>query len=246
MTSRVKLPHNDLAAHARWVAETIVAPFTVPTRLPSLTKAPPPEPEPPQPTLLDLLDAMEPRPIEAAPAVEDECPACAEPGIWRLLRGVIAPPSPLALKRQRLKVERAEASAAEKSAAPAPAVEPALVLTTDFGHRTEHDRKPVLSWVVCPPFSLHENDDHDVVDEILGQVVGIEPARVLLFRRRDPDIMDGCKVGQRYVLLRFWDDKTGEVWSMPVEGEDDQAVFRAINTTVILYRGHGMTGSRAA
>lgn len=116
--SRIKLPHDDLDAHARWVAETIVAPFTVPTRLPSLTKAPPPPPEPPQPTLFDLLAAMGPRPVEAVPALEDDgCPACAEPGIWRLLRDVVAPPSALALKRQRLKVERAAASQAASASA---------------------------------------------------------------------------------------------------------------------------------
>lgn len=52
------------------------------------------------------------------PVVEDDgCPACAEPGIWRLLRDVIVPPSPLALKRQRLKVERAAASQAASASA---------------------------------------------------------------------------------------------------------------------------------
>lgn len=125
MTSRIRLPHNDLAAHARWLAETIVAPFTVPTRLPLLTKPPAPEPEPPQPTLFDLLAALRPREPEAVPVAEDgECPACAEPGIWRLLKGVVAPPSPLALKRQRLKVEREEARAAAAKVEPEAAGRP--------------------------------------------------------------------------------------------------------------------------
>ncbi|MFY9292183.1 MAG: hypothetical protein WAP03_16050 [Methylorubrum rhodinum] len=257
MTSRIKLPHNDLAAHARWVAETISAPFTVPTRLPLLTKAPPPEPEPPQTTLLDLLDAMDPRQPEAAPAVEEGCPAGAEPGIWALLKDVVVPPSPLALKRKRLRIEREEAraasAAAEKAVTPAPAIEPVapLVLTMDMGRLSKAhlaDRTDLADRfeVACPPFHLHDEDLADPVDEFLGQVVGVEPARALLFRREDPDVLDSCKVGQRYVLLRFWDDKTGEVWNMPVEGEDDRAVFQAIETTVVLYRRHRTTGSRAA
>ncbi|WP_139234285.1 hypothetical protein [Methylobacterium pseudosasicola] len=90
--------------------------------------------------------------------------------------------------------------------------------------------------VACPPFHLHDEDHVDPVEEFLGQVVGVEPARALLFRRRDPDFLDGCKVGQRYVLLRFWDNDGGQVWSMPVDGEDDPAVSEAISRATALYR----------
>lgn len=59
---------------------------------------------------------------KAAPAVpEAECPAGAEPGIWRLCKDVIDPPSSLALKRKRLRIEREEAAraaAAEADAEP--------------------------------------------------------------------------------------------------------------------------------
>ena len=72
-------------------------------------------------------------------------------------------------------------------------------------------------------------------------MVGIKAARALLFRRRDPDIMDGCEVGGRYVALRFWDDKEGQVWSMPLwdmpDDNDDRPVFRAIEATTAIYQG---------
>lgn len=200
---------------------------------------------------LRLAAEAEAKAAKAVPAVE---PDDGTPGETRLGRhlfriGAIEPPSPLALKRRRLKEERAAAARAapieDEEPVPAPAVEPApgLALTMDMGrlskaHWSDRTDPADRFEVACPPFHLHDEDLADPVDQFLGQVVGIEPARALLFRREDPDVLDSCKFGQRYVLLRFWDDKTGEVWSMPVEGEDDRAVFRAIETTVALYQGH--------
>lgn len=149
---------------------------------------------------------------------------------------VIAPVSDLTLKRRERQRERA-ADATAKEAQP-------LALTMDMGrfkdaHMLDRCEPGPDGYVVSvPPFHLHDEGHEDPVDELLGQVVGVEPARALLFRRRDPDILDGCEVGQRYVLLRFWDDEDGQAWSMPVEGEDDDAVRRAIRATVALYRGN--------
>ncbi|KQP92965.1 hypothetical protein [Methylobacterium sp. Leaf117] len=90
--------------------------------------------------------------------------------------------------------------------------------------------------VASPPFYLHDEDHFEPLDEFLGQVVGFRSARALLFRRRDPCVMDGCEVGQRYVMLRFWDDEEGEAWCMPVEGDCDTAVSTAMLRTLTLYR----------
>lgn len=175
------------------------------------------------------------------------------PGETRLGRhliriGAIEPPSPLALKRRRLKEERAAAARAapieDEEPVPAPAVEPApgLALTMDMGrlskaHWSDRTDPADRFEVACPPFHLHDKDAVDPVDEFLGQVVGIEPARTLLFQRRVTGGIFGREVGTRYVLLRFWDDKQGQVWHQAVEGEDDRAVHQAIETTVARYWG---------
>jgi hypothetical protein len=127
--------------------------------------------------------------------------------------------------------------------APVPAVVPTMELTFDMGHlrhahmldRCEPGENGYV--VASPPFYLHDEDEVEPVDEFLGQVVGVAEGRALLFRRRDPCVMDGCDVGQRYVLIRFGDDEDGQVWSMPVEGEEDAAMLQAIRTTTSLYRG---------
>ncbi|UYW24827.1 hypothetical protein OKC48_16260 [Methylorubrum extorquens] len=128
-------------------------------------------------------------------------------------------------------------------ASPAPAGKPALALTLDMGrYKDAHqlDRCEVGQaggYVVsCPPFHLHDEERADPLDEFLGQVIGVEHGRALLFRRRDPDVMDGCEVGGLYVAMRFWRDDTGKVWSMPVRGDDADAVRVAVWRTQNLYR----------
>ncbi len=101
--SRIRIPYDDLPRQAAWVAETLASAFTVPTRMPTLVKRPtPPEPEA-SPTLLDLLDALPPRAVEAA----DEVP-CASPRLRQLMMrsGALPPVSKLAMKRRQLKAER--------------------------------------------------------------------------------------------------------------------------------------------
>lgn len=66
---------------------------------------------------LGKLAEAEKAAAKAVPTVpEAECPAGAEPGIWRLCKDVIDPPSPLALKRKRLRIEREEADRAAAEA----------------------------------------------------------------------------------------------------------------------------------
>lgn len=304
--ARPPLPAGDVAAHRAWVAETVAAPFHRPRELARLVH-PKPAPAPPAEKAPDLVDMME------APAPADEKPWYVKQGlpIDEVLRhhfgGAISPPTPLALRRAKLRRERAEAAIAARAAkpkipapkpmtplaekrlrlrrergaavvatmdaegveedeaevpapeptpepeappsagevAPAPAGAPALALTFDMGFWTKahaEDRiefEPALGKphrVACPPFHLHDEERAEPIDEFLGQVVGVEHGRALLFRRRDPDVMDGCEVGQRYILMRFWRDDTGEVWSMPVRGDDADAVRVAIWRTVNLYR----------
>ncbi|GJD54990.1 MULTISPECIES: hypothetical protein [Methylobacterium] len=291
--ARPPLPAHDLDAHRAWVAETVAAPFRRPRELARLVHSKaekPPAPERPR----DLFDMME-APQSSVPAPEPEPAARDDGSPWYVKQGLpidevlrhhfgaaISPPSPLALKRARLKRERAEAAIAARAAAqaaavedekedeeekaetpapeptpepeappaageagPAPAAAPALALTFDMGFWTKahaEDRiefEPALGKphrVACPPFHLHDEERAEPIDEFLGQVVGVEHGRALLFRRRDPDVMDGCEVGQRYILMRFWRDDTGEVWSMPVRGDDADAVRVAIWRTVNLYR----------
>ncbi len=141
--------------------------------------------------------------------------------------------------------ERIEALRPATAAVPPPTpAAPRLELTFDMGsfkdaHMLDRcDPGPDGYVVASPPFHLHDETHVNPMDKFLGQVVGIQTARALLFRRRDPDIVDGCEVGGRYVLTRFCDDETGEVWSMPVRGDDDAAVLQAIRETTALYRGH--------
>ncbi|WHQ72058.1 hypothetical protein [Methylorubrum extorquens] len=141
-----------------------------------------------------------------------------------------------------------EALPPASEASPAPAGKPALGVTFDMGFWTKAHAKdrivfePALGMphrVACPPFHLHDEehaDPVDPVDEFLGQVIGVEHGRALLFRRRDPDVMDGCDVGGLYVAMRFWRDDTGKVWSMPVRGDDADAVRVAVWRTQNLYR----------
>ncbi len=192
---------------------------------------------PPSPSLRRVLVTAERERQLKARAVPDPAPEApgVEPALMARFEGVIDLPSPLTLKRRERQRERATVAAA-KEAQP-------LSLTMNMGSFKDahgHDRcepGPDGYVVTVPPFHFHDETHVEPVDELLGQVVGVEPARVLLFRRRDPDILDGCEVGQRYVLLRFWDDEDGQVWSMPVQGDDDDAVRLGIRRTVALYRG---------
>lgn len=240
-----------------WIANAAAEAFTLPRVLPILRRAPT-EPEPPLPVLFkDLPEQRRGEPPVAVPAPPDpepEAPAQAVPLdvlMRRIVGDAIGPLSPLTAKRRANRAAReakaaadreAEVAAVEPEPEPAP-TEPALVLTMDMGCLSKahwHDRTDPRDRfeVACPPFHLHDEDHVEPVDEFLGQVVAfLTDTRALLFRRRDPDVMDGCEVGQRYVLMRFHDDKEGQVWSMPVEGEDDAAVLTAIRTTTALYRG---------
>lgn len=238
-----------------WIANAAAEAFTLPRVLPILRR-PPAEPEPGLPVLFEDLPIQRrgepPVAVPAPPDPEPEAPAAAVPLevlMRRIVGNAIGPLSPLTAKRRANKATREAKAAANRDAEiaavePAPEeapTEPALTLTMDMGpfHKAHmRDRPDPMDRfdVACPPFHLHDEDHTDPVDQFLGQVVGIEPDRALLFRRQDPDIMDGCEVGQRYVLLRFRDDKEGQVWSMPVEGEDDAAVLTAIRTTTALYR----------
>lgn len=260
MPRRLSFPaHTPMAVLRDWISGAIAEAFTGPRRLPTLRR-PPAEPEPPQPALFEgLPDQRRGEPAVAlpepapSPVPTRQPPPAGMPLDEVMLAhfaGVIAGPSKLALTRRRRKEERAAAASAAReveavAAAPAPEAAPVLVLTMDMGRWMKaHDKdridfEPRLGHphrVASPPFHIHDEEHADPLDEFLGQVVGIDPARALLFRRRFPDIMDGCEVGQRYVALRFWDDAEGQVWSMPVEGEDDGAVLTAIRTTTALYR----------
>lgn len=67
--TRARIRFDDLERQRAWLAEALASPFAVATRPPVLVKRPkPPEPEV-GPTLLDLLDAMPPRVVDA-PRVE--------------------------------------------------------------------------------------------------------------------------------------------------------------------------------
>lgn len=252
---RISFPADTPLADLRdWIASAVAEAFTTARVLPHLRR-PRPEPEPALPLLFEALPVQRRgEPPVAAPSPEArQAPAPGTPIAKVLLahfEGAITPPSPLALKRRARKAEReAEAAATRKAEAVAPGPVPEAapphpepLLTMDMGRfRDAHgiDRcevGPKGGYVVsCPPFHLHDEDEVEPSDEFLGQVVGVEKARALLFRRRDPHVMDRCEVGQRYVLMRFWEDEDGQVWSMPVSGDDDASVHEAIGVTVTLY-----------
>ncbi|MCJ2078770.1 hypothetical protein MKK68_24535 [Methylobacterium sp. E-016] len=258
MPRRPSFAANTPTASLReWIANAVAELFQTPRVLPILRR-PPPEPEPPLPLLFEDLPEQrrgEPGPVMPAPDPEPtveldprDFPNAAL--MSRIIGDALPPPSALTVTRRRLKRERAEA-AAEREAEVAK-TEPSksnLSLTFDMGTlRTRHPKDRIFAihsgcrgklHVCSPPFRLNENLEQGtfgIRDEFLGQVVQTKVARALLFRRLDPDFMDGVGVGQRYVLLRFWDDEDGQVWSMPVEGEDDAAVLTAIRTTTALYR----------
>lgn len=242
-----------------YVINAVAELFHRPRVLPILRR-PPAEPPGPLPMLFEDLPEQrqgEPTPVppapEPEPAIElDERDFPNFRLMSRIVGDAIAPPSQLTITRRRKARERAEAAAAatarEAAVAavePEPVPEPAApFLTMDMGRfRDAHgiDRcevGPNGGYVVaCPPFHLHDEEHVEPVDEFLGQVVAfVTDTRALVFRRRDPDVMDGCEVGQRYVLMRFHDDEHGQVWSMPVEGEDEAAVLTAIRAATALYR----------
>lgn len=239
-----------------YIVRAISEVFTVNRVLP-LMRRPPAEPEPPLPVLFeDLPNQRKGEPAIVAPAPAPQPAVSLDPRDYpnaalmaRIMGDALPPPSALSVARRRKARERAEAAATAarevEVALVEPASDPAPFLTMDMGRWMKaHDKdridfEPRIGHphrVACPPFHLHDEDHTDPVDQFLGQVVGVEPARALLFRRRDPDFLDGCEVGQRYVLLRFWDDEGGQVWSMPVDGEDDPAVLEAISRTTALYR----------
>lgn|GEM_PF-3490439 len=255
MPRRPVLAADTPAAALRdYVLNAISELFTKPRVLPILRR-PAPEPLPPLPLLFeDLPEQRRGEPAPVKPAPEPEPTVELDPRdfpnyalISRIVGDAIEPPSALTITRRRMKRERAEAAEAARAVEvaavnpePTPTV-PALIVTMDMGplhkaHRRDRTDPADRFDVGCPPFHLHDEEHVEPVDEFIGQVVGVEPARALLFRRHDPDFLDGCKVGQRYVLMRFHDDEEGQVWSMPVDGEDDPAVVEAIRRTTALYR----------
>lgn len=250
MARRTILIAGDTAAHRAWIAAAVSASFQTPTRFPNLRRSKAePVPEERLPDLFrDLLG------VQDAPS-EPEAPEPVGMPVGDLLRShfgeALPGASALTLRRRELKRQREAKAKVEGSViiaeepAPHPVAEPVLELTFEMGDwMKSHGQDRIIferDWrrqhtVACPPFHLHEDDHSDPVDQFLGQVVGVKVGRALLFRRRDPAFMDSCEVGQRYVLVRFWDDENGEAWSMPVEGEEDDAVMKAIRATVGLYR----------
>ncbi len=103
---KTTIPAHDLAAQANYLREAIAAPFHTPRRLPRLTH-PRPKPVPPaasEPSLLALLDATLPTAPGPRPGerVEDF--------LMRFYAGVIAPVSPLTLRRRELRRQREAAA----------------------------------------------------------------------------------------------------------------------------------------
>lgn len=119
----------------------------------------------------------------------------------------------------------------EPEPSPAPS---GLKLTFDMGPfnrghmRDLCEPSPNGVMISSPPFILFDDD------EFLGQVVYGTEARALLFYR--PDGAYGTPSSKLYVLLRFWDDEDGIPHYCSVKGDDDEAVYRAIDETVADYR----------
>ncbi|MBK3398117.1 hypothetical protein [Methylobacterium ajmalii] len=105
---RPSIRANDLAAQKAWLAAAVDAPFHTPRILPRLTRPRPKTAPPaaPEPGLLALLDAALP------PATTPRPGERTEDVLMRYFAGVIAPLSPLALKRRELRRAREAAASA--------------------------------------------------------------------------------------------------------------------------------------
>ncbi|KQP15486.1 MULTISPECIES: hypothetical protein [unclassified Methylobacterium] len=133
---------------------------------------------------------------------------------------------------------------------PAPTPSAPLSITFDMSITEAHslDRCVIKHGhlvTASPPFTARDDGDshlsRDPEDEFLGEILGVEEGRLLLFRRRDPDACPAHfgwrpTLGRQYIVFRFSESDDGDASAELLADDSAEAVDDAMRQIYRRYR----------